>query len=402
MYKPVLSIDVSKSKSFAAAFLSYEEPYLKPFPFEHSISGTSVLLHHLKDLESKTGFKPDVVLEATGNYSKPISSFFQQQGYNVVILNPIKTHILKAKSIRKVKTDPVDANRIAQVYYLDNLTYYNPLPEAISDLRNLCRQYESFNCIYVESQHRLHSILDLAFPNYHTVFTHICCKTSLDLLRSFPTPQLVLSAPRDVLDDIFKSSKQSKKWIEERINKLLAAARESLPCNESQQSNIRVLKDYIRILVTQQNALNDTRDLIVTQASISPAFTLLKSIPGVGDLTAASILSEIGDITRFPTEKQLVAYAGLDPSVFESGKFKSSNNKISKRGSHYLRKALYQATVAGISKRKNGAANSILYDFYTKKLTEGKSSKVAIVACCNKLLRIVYGILKSGQPFCCN
>lgn len=399
MLRPVLSIDVSKSKSFAAAFLDYGQPYLKPFSFDHSISGTSVLLKHLKDLEVKTGKKPDVILEATGNYSKPISNFFECNGYKVVILNPIKTHILKAKSIRKVKTDPIDANRIAQVYYMDNLTYYKPFPESIMDLRNLCRQYESLNCIYIESLHRLHSILDLVFPNYHTVFNHLCCKSSLELLFAYPSPQLVLSADRNELLNILKSSKHSSAWISGKVDNLLAAARESLPCNTSQQSNIRVLKQYISLLMTQQKILTDTRDLMITQASLSPAFNLLKSIPGVGDITAAGIISEIGDISRFDQDKQLIAYAGLDPSVFQSGKFKSRSTKVSKRGSHYLRKALYQATVAGISKRKNGAANPVLFEFYSKKLAEGKSPKVAIVAASSKLLRIVFGIWKSGQPF---
>jgi transposase len=350
-------------------------------------------------MEVKTGTRPDVVLEATGNYSKPISCFFEESGYNVVILNPIKTHILKAKSIRKVKTDPIDANRIAQVYYLDDVSYHVPIPEDILDLRNLCRLYDSLNCIYVESQHRLHSILDLVFPNFHKVFNHICCKSSLELICSYPSPQSILSADREDLVNILRSSKHSIRWINEKVDNLLAAARESLPCNVSKQSNIRVLKNYVNILVTQQNALADTRDLIITQANVSPLFSLLKSIPGVGNLTAASILSEIGDIHRFKTEKQLIAYAGLDPSVFESDKFKSRNNKVSKRGSHYLRKALYQATVAGISKRKNGAANSVLYEFYTKKLAEGKASKVAITAASSKLLRFVFGMLKKGQYF---
>jgi transposase len=116
-------------------------------------------------------------------------------------------------------------------------------------------------------------------------------------------------------------------------------------------------------------------------------------------LTAATILGEIGDINRFPTTKQLVAFAGLDPSVFQSGKFKSSKNKISKRGSSYLRKALYQAAVAGISKRSSGILNPILYDYYSKKLSEGKPFKVAIVATSSKLLRMIYGIWTSQQSF---
>ncbi|MCO1602083.1 transposase [Desulfosporosinus nitroreducens] len=95
----------------------------------------------------------------------------------------------------------------------------------------------------------------------------------------------------------------------------------------------------------------------------------------------------------------MVAFAGIDPSVFESGKFKSSHNKISKRGSPCLRKAIYQATVAGISNRASGPLNMILRSFYLRKINEGKPSKVAIIATSNKLLRIIFGILASQQPF---
>ncbi len=121
MYKPVLSIDVSKSKSVAAAFISYEEPLSKAFSFTHSPKGTALLLKHLQELERKTGIKPDVTLEATGNYSKPIIDFFQRSGYNVVVLNPIMTHLQKAKSVRKIKTDPVDASELLRFTTLTSL-----------------------------------------------------------------------------------------------------------------------------------------------------------------------------------------------------------------------------------------------------------------------------------------
>ncbi|MBL4937653.1 IS110 family transposase, partial [Clostridium sp. YIM B02515] len=107
----------------------------------------------------------------------------------------------------------------------------------------------------------------------------------------------------------------------------------------------------------------------------------------------------IGDISKFSSAKKLAAYAGLDPSVYQSGNFRAKNNKISKLGSSYLRKALYQATVAGISKRSSGILNATLYDFYDRKLSEGKSSKSAIVATSHKLLRIIYGILTHKTTF---
>lgn len=205
-------------------------------------------------------------------------------------------------------------------------------------------------------------------------------------------------------NDLFKIIKDTARghsdtWCHNRVERLLVAARESLPSHKAQQSQTRGLKDYISILLPQKRIMTDIRAQLITRASLSPAYTLIKSIPGVGEFTAAAILSEIGDVSRFPTERQLVAFAGLDPSVFQSGKFSSTSNRISKRGSAYLRKALYQATIGAISKRKNGPANPLLFDFYTKKRSEGKSPKVAIIATCSKLLRIIYGVLKKQKPF---
>lgn len=396
---PVLSIDVSKSKSVAALFKSYHESVNKPFPFYHTSKDMSRLKDRLCQLEIETGKKPHVVLEATGNYSKPISAYFEEAGYHVTILNPLQTHAEKKKSVRKIKTDPIDANRIAHVYYLNEFTEAKPLEPHILELQNLCRQYDGFVTLYTETQLRFRSVLDLLFPKFESVFASLCSPTALRVLSSFSSPAAILSSSRDQIIDCLKPAKKSKHWYELKTDKLILAAKESLPYNRAQQSNLQVLRMYIDLLVSQQNILTDLRAQMVHWANFSPDYPLLRSIPGVGEATATTILAEIGDIKRFPGVKQLVAFAGIDPSVFESGKFKSSNNKISKRGSPYLRKAVYQASVAGISNRASGPLNLILRDFYLRKINEGKPVKVAIIATSNKMLRMIYGILSSQKPF---
>ncbi|MBW5448103.1 transposase [Cohnella sp. CFH 77786] len=122
-------------------------------------------------------------------------------------------------------------------------------------------------------------------------------------------------------------------------------------------------------------------------------------MPGVGDITGSVILAEIGDIKRFPGSKQLSAFAGLDASVFESGTFTASRNRISKRGSSYLRTALYQATVAAVSQQRNGPRNPTLSRYYQQKLAEGKPQKVALIATCHKLLRMIFGVWSNNRPF---
>lgn len=121
MSKPVLSLDVSKRSSYAATYLSMHEQFKKPISVPHSPEGLEILLDRLRNMEYLTGERPQVILESTGNYSKPITHSLQEAGYEVIVLNPIQTYQQKRRSIRKVKTDPVDAKRIAEIFYLQKL-----------------------------------------------------------------------------------------------------------------------------------------------------------------------------------------------------------------------------------------------------------------------------------------
>lgn len=399
MSKPVLSLDVSKGSSIATAFIDKGKPLGKPFNVPHTANGSSILIEQLQSLESLTGHQPVVILEATGNYSKPVTYFLQNAGYSVIALNPLQTHELKRRSIRKIKTDAVDAKRIADLYYLEDLNYVHQVNPTVAELKTLCRQYDGFQTQYTEAQLKVQSILDLIFPTYHQVFGKITCDSSLAILKSFPTPENVLSARKEDIISLLSKSNQPTGWSDAIYEKLMAAANNSLSYQVAQQSNIRVLREYIHLLATHKNILTDIRALITATAKSLSGYDLLLTIPGVGDVTAAFIISEIEDIGRFLNEKQLVAYAGLDPSIYESGKYRSANNTISKRGSSYLRKALFQAAAAAIRKHKGTPRNPVLYEFYQSKVQSGKPKMVALTATSNKLLRIIYGMWSKNQPF---
>jgi transposase len=399
MNNPALCIDISKSSSFATGFLSLNKPYSKPFDFYHTPEGMKSALRCLKELHSSTCSKPDVVLEATGNFYKPVTQYFVSLGYSVYVLNPLQTSNEKRKSIRKIKTDPIDTYRIAQVYYTNDLKPFKEQNLDAQELRSLCRQWDAFNSLNTETQLKFRSLLTLVFPRYDTVFDHLCNPTSLRVISSFPSPGAVLLAKREELFNLIKLSKHSNDWYNHKVDILITAARESLSYDRAQQSNIRVLQSYVKSLLTHKEILADIRAQINEWTKLSPDFQLLLSIPGIGEVTAATILGEIGDINNFETAKQLVAYSGLDPSVYQSGNFRAKNTKISKRGSPYLRKALFQATSAAVRKRPNGPCNSVLYEYYTNKVNAGKPPKVALIATCNKLLRIIFGVLSSKTMF---
>jgi len=155
------------------------------------------------------------------------------------------------------------------------------------------------------------------------------------------------------------------------------------------------LKMYIQMLLQQKEFLSILEQEIDELAMQFEEYEILRSIPGVGCKIAATLISEIGEIKQFSHPKKLVAYAGIDPRIYQSGKFTATINCITKRGSSKLRQALYTAVQCGLTNSRN----TKLREFYNKKRSEGKPHKVAIIACANKLLHWIYAILNHKENF---
>ncbi|CAH0347712.1 IS110 family transposase ISHaha5 [Bacillus sp. CECT 9360] len=199
---------------------------------------------------------------------------------------------------------------------------------------------------------------------------------------------------------------RSESWAKEKAQKLIEAALRNPFQNNLYESHIFNLEILVKIVLQYQEHLSNIADEINALASEIEEYEILQSIPGVGEKIAATIISEIGEIDRFNNAKKLVAFAGIDPSVYASGKFTASVNRITKRGSCRLRHALYMAVQSGIrdSRKKKTTVEIIprnrrLREFYDKKREEGKPFRVAIIACVNKLLHWIYALLKSRTTF---
>jgi transposase len=227
-------------------------------------------------------------------------------------------------------------------------------------------------------------------------------------LLEFPTSKAVLSVGEKELTDKIVSlcKSRSESWAKEKALKLREAALRDPFQNNLYDSHIFNLEILVKIVLQYQEHLSNIADEIDALASEIEEYEILQSIPGVGEKIAATIISEIGEIDRFNDAKKLVAFAGIDPSVYSSGKFTASVNRITKRGSCRLRHALYMAVQSGIrDSRKKKTTDEIiprnrrLREFYNKKREEGKPFRVAIIACVNKLLHWIYALLKSRTSF---
>ncbi|MFB5198627.1 IS110 family transposase [Neobacillus sp. KR4-4] len=405
---PVVSLDVSKGKSEVQAFLDKGKPYGKSFSINHDLDGLGSLLEFLEGIKNKAGIQPPVVLEATGHYHTPVVQFLEQHQYLLIIVNPLISHRAKNASLRKVKTDAIDAYRLCELYYKEDLEPYKKRGIRLLNLRNLTRQHENITGMYVQTKLQFQAVLDQIFPEYNGVFGDLYSVVSLLTLQAYPASEDILAINEVTLTNKIKELCKSRsiRWAKEKAQQLKKAAAKNPFQKTLYHSHLLSLSMYINMLLQYKEHLSELEAEIDTLAKEIEEYKIIQSIPGIGEKIAATIISEIGEIDRFNHPKKLVAFAGVDPEVFESGKFKATLVRITKRGSSRLRHALYMAVRSGIRDcRKQKTTDEIiprnkrLRAFYDKKREEGKLYKVAVIACVNKLLHWIYAILKNRTAF---
>jgi transposase len=312
-------------------------------------------------------------------------------------VNPVVSYETKKSSLRKVKSDPADARHLCELYYKEDLETFHRKNVQTMNLRNLSRQHDSLTRNYVQLKLQFQTILDKVFPEYKGVFGNLYSPISLKTLLLYPTSDIVLNTAADEIAKMMHSlgGKRSYEWFLDKAKRLKEAAERNPFKKTLYQSHLLTLKMYIQMLLQQKEFLSTLEQEIDELAMEFEEYEILRSIPGIGCKIAATLISEIGEIKQFSHPKKLVAYAGIDPRIFQSGKFKATINRITKRGSSKLRQALYTAVQCGLTNNRN----TKLREFYDKKRSEGKPHKVAIIACANKLLHWIYAILKHKEPF---
>jgi hypothetical protein len=251
--------------------------------------------------------------------------------------------------------------------------------------------------MYVQAQLHLQAALDQVFPQYRGTFGDLYSKVSLLLLKEFPTSKYILKAGEAKLAERVAClcPSRSESCACERAKRIIKAAEDN-PFKESIFSSHLVSIDlFVDLLLQYQEHLSHLENKIDALVKEVEEFRIIQSIPGIGGKIAATILSEIGEIDRFNRAKKLVAFAGVDPSVYSSGKFTATTNRITKRGSKQLRHTLFMAILCVLKNSRNKK----LREFYDKKRGEGKPYRVTIIACINKLLHWIYAILIKKEPF---
>jgi len=308
-----------------------------------------------------------------------------------------------------VKNDKVDARRIALLYRFQELKATNIPDEGIDCLRNLCREYYKLSDELTAYKNRLTGIIDQVMLNFKDVFPDTCSKTAIAVLEEYPTPTLIIKADKNKLTSLIqKESHRSLEWAAAKYELLVLKAKEFGQLSIDNSANVTMLGIYISMIKSlQQNlgkVLKAIQQLVANNLSkdiptLSSTLKLLQSIPGIGLLSAATIIAEIGDFSAFSKPGKLVAYFGIDPSVRQSGEFTGTRNKMSKRGSRLLRRVLFTIALANIrTKRNKEACNPVLLKFYKQKC-QSKPKKVALGAVMHKLICIIFAVLRDRKPY---
>lgn len=384
-----VGIDIHKRNHEVVVIDDAGKPRGKSFKIGNSHDDLNNLIQRIRNINS--GSEPiQFGMEATGHYWIALYSHLSKTGHDVIILNPIRTHAYRARSIRPVKNDRVDTRCIAEIIRLEPQSDYYLKDEDQWGLRQLTRLRVELVELVSDQKRRLVALLDQAFPEFETLFREKYCKSALALLQSYPTPADILSAGVDTLTLLLEQS-SLKHCGREKAEQIFLAAQQSFGVPFGQKSNgiqIKLLAGQISYLETQQKQLDQEIQLYLDAIP-----NCLMTISGIGRILAAAILGEIGDIRRFKNAKALVAYAGLDPRVAQSGEFTAKRMHISKRGSTHLRRAIWLAAAAAI---RNDPALKALQE---RKRAEGKQYHVALGAVANKLIHIIYAVLRDNKPY---
>lgn len=330
-------------------------------------------------------------MEATDHYWLALYSFLFDKGYPIHVINPIQTDgWRKGTEIRKRKTDQIDSVLIADLIRYGNFSETRISDEAVQSLRTLSRFRTYLVDFIADLKRKVLCVLDQVFPEYEALFSDVFAATSQELLLRYSSPAELENLSVETLTE-FLETVSRKKCGEAKAEQILSTAKRSFGvthCSDTFSFQLRALLEQMRFIEKQ---VADTEAEI--RAIMDEMNSPITTIPGIGPVLGAVILGKIGDIRRFESPAKLVAYAGIDASVAQSGAFEASHNRMSKRGSPYLRRALFVASNVAVR------FDSDLGAFYQRKRAEGKHHSTCIGAVSRKLCYIIHAILSENRPY---
>ena len=385
-----LGIDVSK-ETFDACCLPNQGERLFNLSASMDRKGFGELVKQLSAL-SMTQESILVGMESTACYHINLYSFLVSLGYPVVVINPLLISNFVKLQLRKTKTDKKDASVIAQFLLLnrDSLSQ-TLLSSEISDLRDLSRQRESLVDQMSSIKSEIKRLLTMTFPELEHI-SGIFTKSMLRLLCQYPSAASMKQAKRSKIAKILIPGSYGKQ-TDASVDRILKAAQGSIGTSSATKEII--LKQKASLLIQLEEHLQELTDILIElcRGKIQDEMEILTSMKGIGEKTAVNFLIEVGgDMKQFETHKKVIAMAGLDPALYQSGKI-DRKGKISKRGNRHLRRVIWLMTTKVIQ------FNERFKQYYLRRIKDGLPYKKAVLATAHKLIRVIFAMLRNKTLF---
>lgn len=383
-----LGIDIAKVNHVASLIDEDGSILVKAIKFTNSNEGLQKLIDSISEYESSQIY---CAMEATGTYWLSLFSALTDKGFNVSVFNPYQIKSFRgAYTNRKQKNDVIDSILIANFLHF-NGTEQTSLPnDDLLALKNLTRYRSNLVDNISKAKTQVTGILDKVFPEYSDLFSDVFGEASKQILLNCPTPNEVINFNTRKLANLLKKASRGYHSTD-KVREVKSLAKNSFGIKFTGDACSFEIKQLVNQIIFLENQVHELE--VKIKEIYSNLDNHLQSIPGIGNVTAPIILAEIGDINNFSSPSKLTAFAGIDPSENQSGNKKSSNDKTSKRGSPYLRHALYSVAMVAANK------DPIMHDYYIKKRSEGKHHYVALTGIQRKLLGIIFHVLKENRDY---
>lgn len=391
--KYVLVLDVAKDKSMFMLSSNVGEILIEPTEYQHNKSGFELIDSKINSLNIKDDLT--VVMEATSIYHKAPERFFKEHNYHTIIFNPLIGKEI-TNTIRKTKTDKQDCFKMTDLFWKGSVpdrTYSGE--EIYTKLNELSRQFHHLEEGLTRHKNRYKELLHLCFPEFEFCFKDgkIYELTALNFIKEFPHAYIIKNKRVDALAyNMANTNNRHISYYKRKANVIKEYALNSYPGVNENSMDVENLKQLVEIIIDLTKQRNSIRNKIVELAKLTKNFDNIVSIFGIGDLSAALIIAELKDITRFNNIKQITASCGLDPTIVQSGKSINYCGPISKRGNRYARKILFNCSRNIITLSAKHNKGNPMYVYYQKKKQEGKHFYACLTACSTKLIRIIYAL----------
>ena len=384
-----IGIDIAKKNHEASIIDSSGKSLSKSISFPNSTKGIEKFNNFIAEFGVTTN-NCTIGMEATGHYWISLFSYIIDLGFTCYVINPIQSDAFRKMYVRQTKNDSVDSFIIAQIMRFGEFSISNFSDENTFALRNLTRYRFALVDECSDWKRKLVAILDQVFPEYSSLFSNIYGVASKELLSKYPLPEDMLSIPAEELGNLLYECSKGRLGIN-KAEEIQSRARETFGIKFAKRSFSFQIKQIISQISFLEEQLKEIEiEISCLLEDICPVIT---TITGIGSVLGASIVSEIGNISRFERANQLVAYAGLDTRIKQSGDFSATNTKLSKRGSPYLRRSIWLAATVAAFK------DPALSIYYQGLRARGKAHGTAIGAVARKLTNIIFAVLRDQKPY---